>query len=108
MGSYDVKRGHHKTVEPSGLAKLLQAAFGNAKDRGGGKVEAQLGPLVVAAWYEGGGKVLKFESNTPTQVDDETATRIVRARNQFLEAATGFNAKERAKRAKKAVTAAGE
>lgn len=45
-----------------------------------------------------------FETNAPTQIDDETATKIVRARNQFLQAATGFSAKERAKRAKKKVT----
>jgi hypothetical protein len=60
---------------------------------------------VVTAWYEGE-KVLKFETNTPSQIDDETATKIVRARNQFLQEATGFSAKERAKRAKKAVTGA--
>lgn len=86
-----------------GLGALLKDAFGNAT-KSGDRFKASIGPLEVAAWYEGG-KVLKFETNAPTQIDDETATKIVRARNQFLQAATGFSAKERAKRAKKAVTA---
>ena len=77
------------------------------KDLGGGKWQATLGPMVVSTWQEGG-KKLSFESNQPTQIDDATATEVVRARNKFLEAATGFNAKERVKRAKKAVTGSDE
>lgn len=61
-----------------------------------------MGPLVVKTWLAGKNS-LAFESNQPTQIDDATATEVVRARNKFLEAATGFNAKERVKRAKKAV-----
>ncbi len=54
------------------------------------------------------GKSLVFDSNNPTTIDDKTATEVVRARNQFLHAATGLSAKERVKRAKKAVTGAGD
>ena len=58
---------------------------------------------MVTTWIEGGKKLI-FESTQPTKIDDATATEVVRARNKFLEAATGFSAKERVKRAKKAVT----
>jgi len=36
-----------------------------------------------------------------TKVDDKTATETIRAYNLFLEQATGFNSKERKKRANK-------
>lgn len=105
MGSFEIKRGQAKNVEGPKLAALLKDAFGNAKDLGGGKCQATIGPLIVTAWLEGN-NTLKFESNQPTTIDDATATAVVRARNQFLQAATGFNAKERVKRAKKAVAGA--
>lgn len=103
QGSFELKRGHAKNVEGAKLGALLKDSFGNAKDLGGGKFEATLGPLVVTTWLSGKNS-LSFESNTPTQIDDATATEVVRARNTFLAAATGFTAKERVKRAKKAVT----
>lgn len=103
VGTFEVKRGHAKNIEGPKLGALVKDAFGNVKDLGGGKWQASLGPLVVTTWLEGG-KKLNFESNQPTQIDDATATEVVRARNKFLESATGFKAKERVKRAKKAVT----
>ena len=105
-GRFEVKRGHAKNVEGGKLGALLQEAFGNCKDIGGAKYEATVGPLVVTTWLDG--KTLAFESNQPTKIDDATATKVVRARNRFLEAATGFNAKQRVKRAKKAVAGTDE
>jgi hypothetical protein len=104
QGRFEIKRGHAKNIEGGKLGVLVKEAFGNSKDLGGGKFEATLGPLVVTTWIDG--KSLVFESNNPTQIDDATATKVVQARNQFLHAATGFNAKERVKRAKKAVAGA--
>ena len=101
-GNFEVKRGHAKNIEGGKLGRLLKDAFGNVTDLGGGKYSATLGPLTVTTWIDG--KALSFESNNPTTIDDKTATEVVRARNQFLQAATGFSAKERVKRAKKAVT----
>jgi hypothetical protein len=103
-GNFEIKRGHAKDLEGDKLGELLKAAFGNSKDLGGGKFEATLGPLVVKTWVNG--KAIAFESNQPTQIDDATATKVVQARNKFLQDATGFNAKERVKRAKKAVASA--
>jgi hypothetical protein len=103
-GTFEVKRGHAKNIEGGKLGGVLKAAFGNVKDLGGGKFEATLGPLTVQTWIEG--KSIVFESNNPTTIDDKTATEVVRARNQFLQNATGLSAKERVKRAKKAVAGA--
>jgi hypothetical protein len=103
VGTFEIKRTHIKTIDDAKIGALLKESFGNAKDLGGGKWQAALGPLTVTAWRQSK-NVLKFESNQPTQIDDATATEVVRARNKFLQAATGFNAKERVKRAKKAVT----
>lgn len=100
-GRFEVKRGHAKNVEGGKLGVLLKETFGNCKDLGGGKYETTLGPVIVTTWLDG--KALAFESNQPTKIDDATATEVVRARNKFLEAATGLTAKERVKRAKKAV-----
>lgn len=105
-GLFEIKRGHAKNIESDKLGGLLKACFGEAKDLGGGKFEAKLGPVVVTVWVEG--QSLAFESNRPTQIDDATALEVVRARSKFLEAATGFTAKERVKRAKKAVAGAKE
>ena len=77
------------------------------KDLGSGKFEATIGPLTVTTWVKAK-DALAFDSNRPTAIDDATATAIVRARNKFLEAATGFNAAQRKKRATKAVTGADE
>jgi hypothetical protein len=102
LGTFEIKRGHAKNIEDGKLGAILKDAFGNCKDLGGGKYEATLGPLVVRTWIDG--KALALDANNPTQIDDDTATKVVRARNQFLEAATGFDAKARKKRATKAVT----
>jgi hypothetical protein len=107
FSSFEIKRGHIAKVESTGLGNLLKESFGNAKDLGGGKWQATLGPLIVSTWLEGQ-KRLHFETNKPTEIDDATATKVVGARNQFLLAATGFTTKERVKRAKKAVTGADE
>lgn len=107
QGSFEIKRGHTKNIEGDKLGAVLKDAFGNSKDLGGGKFEASIGPLTVKTWIDGKNS-LGFESNQPTQIDDATATAIVRARNKFLEAATGFNAGHRKKRATKAVAGADE
>ena len=107
QGFYDIKRGHGKNIEGGKLGEVLRSSFGNSKDLGGGKFEATVGPMVVTTWIEGKDK-LRFDSNQPTQIDDETATKVIRARNKFLDAATGFNFKQRKARATKAVTGADE
>lgn len=107
LGTFEIKRGHTKNIEGGKLGAVLEDAFGNCRDIGAGKFEATMGPLTVSTWIAGK-NTLGFESNNPTLVDDATATQIVRARNKFLEAATGFNAAQRKKRATKAVTGSDE
>lgn len=45
--------------------------------------------------------VLCVDTQMDNNVDDDTINETIRSYNKFLEAATGFTAKERVKRAKK-------
>ena len=97
MQSYAIKRGHYKNIEGVRMKDVLESSFGPAQEEDG-KFVASYGALQrIAAWSDG--KSLFVDTTTNTNVDNETAVRTRLAWNAFLERATGFDAKQRAKRA---------
>ncbi|MBI4415520.1 MAG: DUF5611 family protein [Euryarchaeota archaeon] len=96
MQAYPVKRGQYKNIEGVRLKDLMEMVFGPVREEDG-KFVASYGALErIAAWTDG--KSLFVNTTANPKVDDETAVRTRTAWNVFLERATGFNAKQRAKR----------
>lgn len=103
MTEFDIKRGFYAKVEGAKLGELMKTAFGNVSEENGvfvssygamARIEAkvlsktQMGLLTV--------NIDDIKSLTDDQIIDSK-----RALNKFLEAATGFTAKQRMERAKK-------
>jgi hypothetical protein len=100
MQSYAIKRGHLKNIEGVRLKDVLETSFGPTQDEGG-KFACSYGALEkITAWTDG--KSLFVDTVANPKVDDETAVRTRQAWNAFLERATGFDAKQRSKRAQDA------
>ena len=100
MNEYDIKKGHYEKIEGDKLEKLMTEIFGNAK-KNGEKLQSTFGALEKITVWMDGKKTFCVDTKMNTSVDDKTATETIRAYNQFLEKATGFNTKERKKRANK-------
>ena len=105
MRDYELKRGIGKDLEGDGLRKIAVEVFGEA-GTDGGKILVSYGALEkMVAWTDG--RRLFVETIMKTGVPDNVATDTIKAYNSFLEKATGYNAKERSKRAQKEAKTAG-
>jgi len=103
MRAYELRRGWAKNVAGDSLRGIAAETFGSAETRDG-KVVASFGAATrITAWTDG--KSLFVDTEMNPKVDNETAGKTITAFNRFLEAATGYNAKERAKRAQQSAKA---
>ncbi len=100
MSEYEVKRGHQENISSEKLKAHMTEAFGKVDQRGD-KLVASFGALKEVRAWQGGKNILCVETDMDPTVDDEVAQKTIKAYNAFLERATGFNAKERGKRAQK-------
>ena len=100
MSEYEVRRGHQENISPDRLKIHMQDVFGNV-DQKGDKLVASFGALKELRAWQGGKNVLCVETEMDPSVDDDVAQKTIKAYNTFLEKATGYNAKERGKRAQK-------
>ena len=100
MNEYDVKRGHQANVAPEKLREHMRDIFGNAEQKDD-KLVSAFGALKEIRVWSGGKNALCVETEMDPGVPDDVAAKTIKAYNQFLERATGFNAKERGKRAQK-------
>lgn len=102
MHEYEVRRGRYDNVKVDALKGSMKDIFGEAEERDG-KLFVSHGALKEFwAWPGEKGRSLCVDTKMDPTVDDETAQRTIRAYNAFLERVTGYNAKERGKRAQKA------
>ncbi len=100
MRSYELRRGQGKKIEGDQLRAVAQEAFGSATTEGD-RVVASFGAIEkLTAWTDG--KQLFVDLLMKPGVPDEVATDTIARNNRFLEAATGYTAKERGKRAQDA------
>jgi hypothetical protein len=103
MRAYGLRRGWAKTLAGDNLRAIAAETFGSAETKDG-KVVTSFGAATrITAWTDG--KSLFVDTEMNPQVDNETAGKTIRAFNRFLEAATGYNAKDRAKRAQQSAKA---
>ncbi len=103
MRGYELRRGWTKNLAGDGLRAVAADTFG-AADEADGKVVASFGACRrLTAWTDG--KALFVDTEMDPGVPDDVARTTITAFNRFLEAATGYTAKERAKRAQQSAKA---
>lgn len=96
MRAYELRRGWAKNIEGDGLRAIAAETFGSAVTEGD-KVVVSFGAIErLTAWTDG--KSLFLDLAMKPGVPDGVATDTITRNNRFLEAATGYNAKERSKR----------
>ena len=97
MQQHDVKRGQEKNLQPPTLKALVQDTIGSASEEQG-KIVSSFGALAkLTAWFDG--RSLCVETQMRTDVPNEVAGETIKRYNSFLERATGYTAKQRAKKA---------
>jgi hypothetical protein len=97
MQTYDVRRGQEKNLQTPQLKDLAADVFGDAGEEQG-KVIVSFGALAkLTVWLEG--KSLCVETQMKTDVPNHVASDTIKRYNAFLERATGYTTKERAKKA---------
>ena len=106
MERFDVKRGLVKQVSSDGgLAALARDYFDNVEDAGDNSFNGShdIMTSIVASYNEQGALVVNI-TNMPPDFDDEQAVKsAMEARRRwtsFLDAATGYNSKQRGDKAK--------
>jgi hypothetical protein len=100
---YPVRPSHRKNLDPAALATIARAHFDSVGEEGE-SVTASWGAierLVARADHRDLVVELTMNPKVPESVAAETIARY----NRFLEEATGYGAKERARRLRKSVTA---
>lgn len=100
MRAYELRRGQGKNLEGDKLRAIAAETFGSASAEGE-KVLVSFGAIdKLTAWTDG--KQLFVDIAMKPGVPDDVATDTISRNNRFLEAATGYSAKERAKKAQDA------
>ncbi len=103
MRAYELRRGHGKNLEGDKLRAIAADTFGSASEEGG-KVTVSYGAIdKLTAWTDG--KQLFVDMAMKPGVPDDVASETIARNNRFLEAATGYTAKERSKKAQQAAKA---
>jgi len=103
MRAYELRRGWAKNLAGDNLRSIAADTFGSAERREG-KVVTSFGAATrITVWTDG--KSLFVETEMNPRVDNETAAKTISAFNRFLEGATGYDSKDRAKRAQRSAKA---
>ena len=100
MQEYDIKRGHFKNIEGGKFKELIESTFGKVETEDD-KYKAYYGALQPLVTWLKDKNILCVETTMDKNVPEEEINETIRKYNNFLESATGFNSKERVKRAKK-------
>jgi len=104
--AYPVRASHRKNLATGPLEELLRTHFG-AASRDGESGVASFGAIarIVASAR---GRELGIEVTMTPKVPEGVAAETIARYNRFLEAATGFTSKERARRLRKSAAATPE
>ncbi|HYB78327.1 MAG TPA: DUF5611 family protein [Thermoplasmata archaeon] len=99
MQKYPVRAADRKNLTLPALEEILRGCFGEARTEGDVAVAVYGAISRLAVRPEG--RELWVDPKMNPQVTEDVARETIRRYNQFLETATGFSAKERAKRLRK-------
>ncbi|MFZ0698671.1 MAG: DUF5611 family protein [Thermoplasmata archaeon] len=103
MQRYPVRTSHRSQVTPEILQSKLTAEFGPAQIVDG-VATVRYGALERIAVHAEG-RELEVNVTMNPKVPEDVARETINRYNRFLEAATGYSSKERAKRLRKAAGA---
>lgn len=107
MRDYELRRGHWKNVEGEKLLHLMQDVFQDGRKEGEGFVVENFGAITRLYAQILGKTHLRVDTVMNAKVGNDDAQKTLRAYNDFLELATGYDAKQRAKRAQAEAKKAG-
>ena len=100
MQTFEIKRGHGKTLENGGLEKLMENEFGPIKNTEDSTFNASFKALKSITVEFRSIKEIGVETETDSEATPEDSLAAHQAYNRFMEAVTAFNAKQRVDRAK--------
>lgn len=100
MQEQDIKRGHYKNIDGSGLEDLAKEIFGVC-GKDGNTLVIEFGALQPFKVWVKDKSTLCIETIMQSDVDEATAIDTRKRYNTFMERATGFTAKQRSKRLQK-------
>jgi hypothetical protein len=100
MQEYPVKRGFSKNL-PATMVEQLKECFGTEPKQKDGHYQISFGALkVLDASLGPDGKSIIIRTESDLTVSDETILDTNRRFRKYLDAVTGYNTKERVKKAK--------
>lgn len=97
---FDIKKGHGSSLEGEGLKELMKSVLGDVKEENGTLV-ASFGATTRFEVKLMSKTALSVVSTSDKNASTEAMMESNRKYNEFMEKATGFNAKERSKRLQK-------
>tara|TARA_B100001250_G_scaffold405386_1_gene422789 strand:- start:538 stop:891 length:354 start_codon:yes stop_codon:yes gene_type:complete len=100
MQTFEIKRGHGKTLENGGLKKLMEEEFGSVENPETSIFNASFKALKSITVEFRSIKEIGVETETDNEASPEDSLAAHQAYNRFMEAVTSFNAKQRVDRAK--------
>jgi len=96
---YPVRTSHRGQLNREAIAGLLREAFGAAEPEGTG-ASTRFG-AIERLFVRPEGRELAVDISMNPKVSNDVAADTIARYNRFLEAATGYSSKERAKRLRK-------
>ncbi|HEY1197666.1 MAG TPA: DUF5611 family protein [Thermoplasmata archaeon] len=99
MQSYPVRASHRNGLAPAALEEIAKAHFDTAQVEGDAVIASYGAISRLSA--RTAGRELSVDLTMNPKVPEDVARETIRRYNQFLEAATGYTSKERAKRMRK-------
>ena len=105
MQNYPVRASHRVGLAPTALEAVLKTHFGTAVIEGDAVVSSY--GAISRLSVRPAGRELSVDLTMNPKVPEEVARETIRRYNQFLEAATGYSSKERAKRMRKSAGESG-
>lgn len=100
MQEFEIKKGHYQNIEGDKLKRLMIEIFGDVKEEEK-KFVSRFGAMQpITVWFKDK-NTLCVDIQTDKNVNEDMAVKSISAKNEFLERATGFSAKERMKRIQK-------
>ena len=100
MQTFEIKRGHGKTLEDGGLKNMMEEEFGSVKNDDESTFNASFKALKSITVEFRSIKEIGVETETDNEASPEDSLAAHQAYNRFMETVTGFNAKQRVDRAK--------
>jgi hypothetical protein len=97
--NYPVRTSHRGNLNPAALERLLRTHFERAEARGTA-VSASYG-AIARLLVRANGRELEVDLAMNPKVPEDVARETIARYNRFLEEATGYNSKERARRLRK-------